>query len=129
MNFLGSQPKRDETGPLLMNLYGELVNPEWRFRFGQQFDVFSPLSPTTVNFLRQRGAGNVGIFRSALRADRFIKQDDDVEWTLTMALSQQDVNDFLINPAVRGSDNGWPNIEGRAGVAVGEKYKKRVTTV
>ena len=115
MNFLGPQPLRNTSGVNVLNAYGELKNDRWRFAFGRMNDLFSPIAPTTVNMGQQRGAGNLGIFRGALHVDRYVDLHHLGKMTLSGRISQQAVNDFLVVPQVRGTDNGIPNFEARVG--------------
>lgn len=122
INFLGPQPIRNQSGFNVVNAYGELKNDEWRFAAGRMVDLFSPLNPNTINAGQQRGAGNVGIFRGGFGFDRYVQTYDDVKWTLSGRLTQNTVNDFLIVPTSRGTDNGIPNFEGRVGLELGEEW-------
>ncbi len=119
MNFLGPQPLRNNSGPNVLNAYGEIKNDNWRFAFGRMLDLFSPIGPSTVNLGQQRGAGNVGIFRGAMHVDRYINVHDQLRWTLSGRVAQNAVNDFLLVPSARGIDNGIPNFEGRIGFELG----------
>ena len=118
-NFLGPQPTRNTSGLNIVNAYGELRNDRWRFAFGRQMDLFSPIGPTAVNMGAHRAAGNVGIFRGAFHFDRYFDVNEDMRWTLSGRLSQNTVNDYLLLPTSRGVDNGFPNFEGRLGVELG----------
>jgi hypothetical protein len=119
MNFTGSQPLRNTSGPQVLNAYGEIKNDDWRFAFGRMFDLFSPIVPNTVNMGQQRAAGNVGIYRGAMQIDRYIKVSEEAKWTLSGRVSQPVVKDFLLLPTARGTDNGIPNFEGRIGLELG----------
>ena len=119
-NFLGDRPVLNQATPFFLRGYGELKSDEWRFAFGQQGDLFNPLDPTTVNFGGHKQAGNAGAFRGSLRAERYLRPSDSVQWTLQAALSQQAVNDFIILPVVAGTDNGTPNVEARVGLGLGD---------
>lgn len=118
-NFLGDRPALNQATPFFLRGYGELKNKNWRFTFGQQGDLFNPLDPVTVNFGGHKQAGNGGAFRASLRAERYLRPSDSVQWTIQTALSQQVVTDFVTNPLVLGEDNGWPNVEGRIGLGLG----------
>jgi len=118
-NFLGDRPALNQATPFFVRGYGELKNEYWRFTFGQQGDLFNPLDPVTVNFGGNKQAGNGGSFRGSLRAERFIRPNDSVQWTIQSAISQQVVTDFIIDPRIVGTDNGWPNVEGRVGLGLG----------
>ena len=119
MNFMGSQPLRNFSGANIVLAYGEAKNDQWRYAFGRMLDLFGPISPTTVNQISQRGAGNIGIYRGAIHFDRFLTISDTQKWTLSGRISQQDISDYAGVPGIRGKDNGWPNIEGRAGLELG----------
>ena len=119
MNFTGPQPIRNNSGPNLLNAYGELKNDRWRFAFGRMWDLFSPVNPHVVNQGLHWGAGNLGVYRGAIHVDRFIAPHHNQQWTLSARISQQTVNDYLADPVVRGTDNGWPNAEMRVGLALG----------
>jgi hypothetical protein len=119
MNFTGTQPLRNTSGPNVLNAYGEIKNEYWRFAFGRMFDLFSPVTTHTVNMGQQRAAGNVGIYRGAVQLDRYIDVCEEARWTLSGRLSQPAPNDFLLLPTARGKDNGFPNIEGRVGLELG----------
>lgn len=119
-NFMGSQPLRNFSGVNTVLAYGEFKSDQWRFAFGRMLDLFGPITPSTVNGLQQRGAGNIGIYRGAFHVDRYLTVSDTMRWTISSRLSQQDISDYQGIPSVRGKDNGWPNIEARIGVELGE---------
>lgn len=118
-NFLGDRPALNQATPFFLRGYGELKNEDWRFTFGQQGDLFNPIGPDTVNFGGNKQAGNGGSFRGSLRAERYFRPSDTVQWTIQSAISQQVVTDFVVDPRIVGSDNGWPNVEGRIGLGLG----------
>jgi hypothetical protein len=118
-NLLGDRPALNQATPFFLRGYGELKNDYWRFAFGQQGDLFNPLNPVTVNFGGHKQAGNGGSFRGSLRVERFIRPSDVVQWTLQGAISQQVVTDFVVDPRIVGTDNGWPNVETRLGLGLG----------
>ena len=119
-NFLGDRPVLNQSTPFLLRAYGQLANEDWRFGFGVAPDIFGPRTPTTVNFGGNLQAGNIAAFRGQLRAERFIQVADDVRWTTMGAISQQVVTDFTRDPGAIGTDNGWPNVEGRLLLGFGE---------
>ncbi len=121
INFFGPQPIRNQSGANIVNAYGEIKNENWGFRFGRMTDLFGPNNPTTVNYVAQRGAGNIGIYRGAFNVDRYITWSDTMKWTLSGRISQQNILDYTVVPAIRGKDAGWPNIESRIGVELGRQ--------
>jgi hypothetical protein len=108
----------DRYGILPIQAYGQLKNDDWRFAAGLQFDIFNPLNPTVLEFSYLGGSGNAGAgFPGQLRAERYFHPDDETLITLTVGLSEPlstTVNNFTLS-----EDNGWPNVEGRASVALG----------
>ena len=121
MNFMGAQPLRNFSGANIVNAYGEIKNQSWRIAVGRMFDLFSPISPTTVNQIQQRGAGNAGIYRGVINIDRYFTVSDTRRWTVSARISQQDISDFSAIPQIRGKDNGWPNVESRVGLELGSQ--------
>lgn len=119
-NFLGQRPVLNQSSPFFLRGYGELKNDRWRFAFGQMGDLFNPVNPTTINFGGHKQAGNAGAFRGAFRLEHYVPIGDVGQWQFQTALSQQTVNDFVANPIVIGTDNGWPNFESRVGLALGQ---------
>ena len=119
INFLGPQPLRNQSGFNVVNAFGYLERDNWKISFGRITDLFSPIAPGTVNMGQQRAAGNLGIFRGAFNIDRYIENSPNAKWTLSGRISQNTVNDFLLLPTSRGTDNGFPNFEGRIGVELG----------
>jgi hypothetical protein len=110
----------DRYGFLPLQAYGELKNEQWRFAAGLQFDVFNPGTPTVLPFSVLSASGNSGnAFRGQLRVERHWHPSQSVQWTMQAALSEPVSS--TIDPLFRVSeDNGWPNIEGRIALGIGE---------
>jgi hypothetical protein len=119
--FVGDRPLLNQSTPLLVNAYGELVNENCRFLFGTFFPIISPLSPDSVAFAPGVATGNLGVFRGQMRAEHYLRLDDAMQLTLQAGITQQVVNDFvpLAGLGAIGSDNGWPNVETRVALALG----------
>lgn len=118
--FFNDSVIADRYGILPLQAYGELTNQDWRFAAGLQFDVFSPAMPTMLPFSALAGSGNVGnSFRGQIRLEHFIHVSNEKQWTWQLALSEPIVS--TINPDFRIlEDNGWPNVEGRIALGLGE---------
>jgi hypothetical protein len=110
----------DQYGFLPLQAYGELANQDWRFAAGLQFDVFAPGIPTVLPFSALGASGNAGnSFRGQLRLEHFRNPSSDVQWTTQLAISEPIPT--TIDPVFGLSeDNGWPNVEGRIALAMGE---------
>lgn len=110
----------DKYGLLPMLAYGELRNQKWRFAAGLQFDVFNPLLPTILPFSALSASGNSGnAFRGQVRLERFITMSECSQWTLQAALSEPIPTSISPSFAIN-EDNGWPNVELRAALGLGE---------
>ena len=121
INFMGAQPLRNFSGANIVLANAQIANDRWRFAFGRMFDLFGPLNPETVNQIQQRGGGNIGIYRGAFHVDRYLTMSDVQKWTLSSRISQPDITDYAAVPLINGQNNGWPNIEARIGVELGQR--------
>ena len=119
--FVGDRPLLNQSTPLLVNGYGELVNEDWRFLFGTFFPIIAPLNPDSVAFAPGVAAGNLSVFRGQFRIERYWHLNDATQLTLQTGITQQVVNDFVpfAGLGAIGSDNGWPNVETRVALALG----------
>jgi hypothetical protein len=119
--FFNDNVIQDTYGFLPLQAFGELKNDQWRFAAGLQFDVFAPGIPTVLPFSALAASGNAGnSFRGQLRLERFFIPSSDVQWTAQVALSEPISS--TIDPAFRLlEDNGWPNVEGRIALGLGER--------
>jgi hypothetical protein len=119
VDFQGESVVLNRTNLFLMEAFGELRNDDWRIAFGQMESLISPLNPIMVDFLHTYSAGNLGGHRPQVRVEHYERPSEEVQWTFQAGLSQPDPNEFIASPAVRGRDNGWPNVEGRIALALG----------
>jgi hypothetical protein len=77
------------------------------------------LNPTVLPFSYLGGSGNAGAgFPAQFRVERYIHLDDDAQVTLTAGLSDP-LPTTVTNTLTISEDNGWPNVEGRAALALG----------
>jgi hypothetical protein len=110
----------DSYGLLPYNAFGELKNDDWRFAAGLQNDIFNPRKPTVISLAAMFTTGNTGSFRSQARVERFIEPSDASEFTIQAALSDP-IQSVLGSRDLRiQEDNGWPNIEGRVSMGLGQ---------
>ena len=117
--FYSSSLIQDLYGLLPVQAYAQLKNDDWRFAAGLQFDIFNPLNPTVLPFSYLAGSGNAGAgFPAQFRVERYFHPDDDTQITLTAGLS--DPLPTTVNNLTISEDNGWPNVECRAALALGE---------
>jgi hypothetical protein len=120
----GEQFEADRYGFYVVRAYGELKNEYVRFAIGLNGDVINPLSPTTINFNAGNLAGNLGYYRAQFRVERYFHFSESAQVTAQFALSNPVTTsfaDFDQLPAHLLEDNGWPNVEGRVAIGLGEK--------
>lgn len=110
----------DSYGFLPYNAFGELKSEDWRLAAGLQNDVFNPRKPTSISLAAMFTTGNTGSFRSQARIERFIKPTDASEYTLQFALSDPIQSVFGSRDLRIQEDNGWPNVEGRVSMGLGQ---------
>jgi hypothetical protein len=116
--FYSSSLIEDLWGFLPIQAYAQLKNDDWRFAAGLQFDIFNPLNPTVLPISYLGASGNTGAFRTQARVERYLYPSDDSQITLTAGLT--DPIPTTVSNAFRVSeDNGWPNVECRAALALG----------
>ena len=72
-----------------------------------------------VEMVRIAIAGNPGFVRGQFRLERFVNVDPATQVTIQGALSEPVVSSFSPELAFV-DDNGWPNVEGRVALGLGE---------
>jgi hypothetical protein len=109
----------DRYGILPVEAYVQAKNNDWRFAAGLQFDIFNPLNPGMLTFGYLAGSGNAGYgFPGQARVERYFHPDSDTQVTFTVGLSEP-VPTTVNNRLEVSEDNGWPNVETRAALALG----------
>src|SRR5262249_4418018 len=109
----------DRYGLLPLQAYAQLKNDDWRFAAGLQFDIFNPLNPNTLTFAYLGGSGNAGGgFPGQARVERYFHPDDESQITLTLGISEP-ISTTVNNSLRISEDNGWPDVEMRAALALG----------
>lgn len=106
---------------MLRHAYMETKNDEFRFLFGQTWDVISPLYPGMLMYSVAWDAGNIGYRRAQLRAERFLTFSDTSLVTLQISANQQVFEDG--GNQISGEFPSWPIIEGRVGWTLGHRGK------
>ena len=78
MDFHGNRPSRNEPGAYFIRGYGELVNENWRFAFGQMGDTIEGFNAEVVNWQGLGGLGYIGANqRGTFRVDRFFNPEEN----------------------------------------------------
>jgi hypothetical protein len=125
--FLSSVVDANVYGLAQYFLYAKLHNDDWAYTGGVTTALVNPLAPSVLNPAAGSNFGNLGFMRPQLRAERFLQINDSVQITPQFAMSSPVGTDFfqqlnVTNDGVLlGEENGWPNIETRMGIALGEK--------
>lgn len=127
--FLNSMVDANVYGLAQYYLYAKLISDDWAFTGGVTNSLVNPLAPSVLNASSGSDFGNLGFMRPQLRAERFIRVTDNLLITPQFALSSPVGTDFFQQPTTGpegiqlGEENGWPNIEGRLAVGVGQKSR------
>ncbi len=119
LDFQGTNVLENRGTVLMRHAYVEMKTDEWRLLGGQTSDVISPLLPGTLNYSVGWAGGNIGYRRPQLRYERYIESNERVLWTV-----QSSVNAVIpTDPGMDVENAGWPVIEGRAALSLGDHAK------
>jgi hypothetical protein len=103
---------------LLRHAYVEVKGEDFRLLAGQTWDVISPLNPGMLMYSVGWDGGNIGYRRAQFRAERYLACSDCALLTLQGSINQ---NCYEASGNARSEYAGWPVIEGRAAVTLGER--------
>jgi len=120
----GERFQDDKYGLYIVRMYAELKNDWLRFAAGINGDVINPRAPTTVNFNRANGAGNLGFMRAQLLVESHWDLGRQRQLTTQCAVSNPVTTafaDLSLPPLNLLENNRWPNVEGRVAMGWGEK--------
>lgn len=121
IDFFGDFVTENKASVLLRHAYWEVGNEDFRLLVGQTSDVISPLYPGTLNYSVGWFGGNIGYRRAQFRAERYWQPLPQMALTLQGSLNQDVVTDFPTDPGVRRESAGWPLVESRVAVTMGDK--------
>ncbi|MEZ6139757.1 MAG: hypothetical protein R3B84_04215 [Zavarzinella sp.] len=108
-------------------LYAKVYNDDWGFTGGVTNALVNPRVPSVLNPASGSDFGNLGFMRPQLKVERFLRIDDLLMLNPQFALTSPVGTDFFQVPTSGpdgiqlGEENGWPNIEHRFGINLGEK--------
>jgi hypothetical protein len=109
----------NKPGVLLRHAYIETKNEDFRLLFGQTWDVISPLYPGLIMYSVGWGGGNIGYRRAQFRGERYLEISETLLFTAQGSLNTDIIADA---PAgVMGQQAGWPVLEGRLAMTIGER--------
>ncbi|GAB4140164.1 hypothetical protein [Thermopirellula anaerolimosa] len=120
-DFQGEWVLKNKSGVLFRQAYIEAKNEQWRFLFGQAWDLMSPLYPGMLNYVPGSGVGNLGYRRAQLRLERYFDLSDFLLITAQWSAN----SNIIINPPastnVVGTEGGWPDFQGRIAFTLGDR--------
>jgi len=122
-DFQGSFVTENRGSVLLRHAYLEVKNEDYRLLFGQTWDVISPLYPGMLMYSVGWGGGNIGYRRAQFRAERYYDLSPRMFLTLQGSLNTDIItpSDLPASVGIRGDHAGWPILEGRAAMTLGER--------
>ena len=127
-DFQGAFDATENKGAVLLrHAYVEVKNDEFRFLAGQTWDVISPLMPSMLLYSVGWEAGNIGYRRAQVRLERYLAVSDNTLLTLQGSINQNVFGDEIsvttggTTYALQPDPSGWPIIEGRGAVTLGQR--------
>lgn len=122
----GETFQADQYGLYVVRAFAELKSESTRIALGLNGDVINPRAPETLNFNAANGAGNLGFFRGQFLVENSYALARGGILTTQFAISDPVATSFAdfdrVTPGMVNllEDNGWPNLEGRLLIALGE---------
>lgn len=107
----------------LRHAYWEVKDDNFRFLVGQNWDIISPLYPSTLNYSVGWDGGNIGYRRALVRFDRHFYPSSGLKLTGEIGIAADVVTDLATTPGVRREPSDWPVIEGRLAATLGPRGK------
>lgn len=120
--LMNANTTTDTYGVLPAQAFGQLQNDDWRFLAGLYFDVFAPRDPVTLPLSMLAFSGNAGTRRAQFRVERYYRPSAAVQHVLQADIGEPLATFFIGNQVGTRiiEDNGWPNVEARYALALGE---------
>lgn len=116
---------RNRGGIQLRKAFVELKNEkqQWRWAFGQDWEIISPLYPQMLPYLPAGFAGNIGYRRTQLRFEKGFTHSENFKTLTQVAMTDDFISDFLATPGVSGKSSGIPMFQGRVALSFGEQAR------
>ncbi len=125
-DFQGNVNSTRNKGELqLRKAFVEVSDPkrEWKFEFGQDWDTISPLAPQMLNYLPAGFAGNIGYRRCQMRLEKDFTHSGNLKTIWQIGLADPFPGDFTSLSSVSAEAGGWPQLQGRTAVQLGESAR------
>jgi len=107
----------------LRHAYWEVKDDYFRFLVGQNWDIISPLYPSTLNYSVGWDGGNIGYRRAQVRFDRHFYLSSILKLTGEIGIAADVVSDLASTTGVRREPSDWPVIEGRLAATLGSRCR------
>ena len=123
IDFYGNGAAENKPDPMMRHAFLKAEWPDLNFSFlaGQMFDIISPLTMPTVNYLGGWWQGNIGYRRPQIRLTQGVKLADDVEFKLeggpTRTITDRKFVYASATDVDSGADAGFPTLQGRASLS------------
>ncbi len=95
--------------------FGQLEGEDWFIRFGQDWEIISPLFPDTLNFAYGAMAGNPGFRYPHIRFDKWWVCNENGKFVVQLAAQREMASDIDGGGKDDGQDASFPSILGRVG--------------
>jgi len=105
----------------LRHAYWEVQDESFRFLVGQNWDIVSPLYPSTLSYSVGWDGGNIGYRRPLVRFDRHFYPSSTLKLTGEIGVAADIVSDLATATGVRREPSDWPVIEGRIAATLGQR--------
>ncbi|MCU0873907.1 MAG: hypothetical protein MUE50_16340 [Pirellulaceae bacterium] len=132
IDFHGQFLTENQSTIQIRHAYAEAKNEDWRVMAGQNWDLISPLLPSTVNYSVGWDGGNIGFRRMELRLERYLRFSDTWMISLQGAACQNIVPEGLsrvytasgggvFDRVIKPESVAWPLLESRVGCTLGPR--------
>jgi hypothetical protein len=118
-DFYGNFADENKAKIQMRHAWAQVYWPECRFAIlaGQNWDVISPLTPSTLNYTVLWDAGNVGYRRPQIRLTKDFPLDDKTILQIQGA-AVRTIGSNLATVPESGEDAGFPTLQSRIGLTI-----------
>ncbi|HUW30774.1 MAG TPA: hypothetical protein VM223_04115 [Planctomycetota bacterium] len=117
MDFYGGGPE-NKSNPMLRLAYVKLDWPDYDFSVlaGQNWDIISPLAPSSINYIVNGFAGNIGYRRPQVRVSQAIEVNETSKVLFEGGLFRTIGDVPYTGGKDSGEDSGFPTLQGRMAI-------------
>ncbi len=121
IDFHGSFVTENRANLLVRQAYWQARTEDFSILIGHGRDIISPLFPSTLSYSVGYHGGNIGYRRAQFRYERYLHFGDACLLELQGSLNQNIVRDFTSDSSIVREPAGWPVVEGRLGLVLGQR--------